>query len=175
MSAAQTQSSNLTERARNVPDKVKGAAEKVSAEMRATAAEVPEMAGKAVHKAQNVLTPVYQYVSKSTGYCWGVVNQLMERYPPVKAFVYSFMATAAIPTTVFTGYSLTTGTIVGGIAGTIATVVQGCIMAFGAFFYFWWLVGAFIVASITGVCASGMWIAYSGYKMIGDSVARNAK
>ncbi|KAI8817195.1 uncharacterized protein EV422DRAFT_542825 [Fimicolochytrium jonesii] len=73
---------------------------------------------------------------------------ILDRYPPVKAFVYTLGGAAAVPLAVFIGYGAATGAVVLGVAGTGVAMVQGGFLAFGGFFLFWWLAGALIFASI---------------------------
>ncbi|RKO83189.1 hypothetical protein BDK51DRAFT_25878 [Blyttiomyces helicus] len=87
---------------------------------------------------------------------------VLDRYPPIKSFVYTLGAASAIPVAVFTGYAATSGTIIVSIAGTWVAFVQGGFLLFGAFFLFWWLLGAFIVA-----CISSFWftMAYLAFQV----------
>ena len=86
-------------------------------------------------------------------------KDILEKYPPVKAFIYTLAGAAALPVAVFTGYGLVTGAILFTIAATIIGVTQGGFLAFGAFILFWFLVGALIVASIATFVFTGSYFA----------------
>ncbi len=73
---------------------------------------------------------------------------LLDKYPPLKAFVYTLLGAAALPLAVFGGYGLITGGVILTIAATIVGIVQGGFLAFGAFVLFWFLIGALALASI---------------------------
>jgi hypothetical protein len=75
-------------------------------------------------------------------------KELLDRYPPIKAFVYTLAGASALPLAVFTGYGLITGAIILTIAATIIGITQGGFLAFGAFVLFWFLMGALLLASI---------------------------
>lgn len=79
-------------------------------------------------------------------------QQVVEQYPPLKAFVVALAALSAIPLAIFLAFGATTGAVVLGIAGTGVALVQGSLLAFGGFFLFWFLIGALFFAGI----ASGM-------------------
>lgn len=73
---------------------------------------------------------------------------LLDKYPPVKAFIYTLSASCALPLAVFIGYGLITGTIILTIASAIAGITQGGFLALGAFSVFWFLMGGLLLASI---------------------------
>lgn len=75
-------------------------------------------------------------------------NALLDKYPPLKAFVYTLFGAAALPLAVFGGYGLITGGVILTIAATVIGIVQGGFLAFGAFVLFWFLLGALAIASI---------------------------
>jgi hypothetical protein len=75
-------------------------------------------------------------------------HALLDKYPPLKAFVYTLFGAAALPLAVFGGYGLITGGVILTIAATVIGIVQGGFLAFGAFVLFWFLLGALAVASI---------------------------
>ncbi|KAJ3186209.1 hypothetical protein HDU85_007649 [Gaertneriomyces sp. JEL0708] len=91
---------------------------------------------------------------------------VLNKYPPLKAFVYTLAAASAIPVSVFTGYALSAGAVVFGVAGTGAALVQGGVLAFGGFFLFWFLAGAFILACIAAFWFSLAYFAYQIAKRI---------
>ena len=73
---------------------------------------------------------------------------LLDKYPPLKAFVYTLAGAAALPVAVFTGYGLITGASLLSIAATIIGITQGGFLALGAFILFWFLAGALGLALI---------------------------
>ena len=75
-------------------------------------------------------------------------TKILDKYPPVKACVYSLAGLCAVPLAVFTGYAGLVAAVLFTIAGTIIAITQGSFLAFGAFVLFWFLVGALILASI---------------------------
>ncbi|KAJ3027726.1 UNVERIFIED_CONTAM: hypothetical protein HDU68_003258 [Siphonaria sp. JEL0065] len=79
------------------------------------------------------------------------VKQVLDKYPPFKAFVYSFLATSALPITVFT--AITGSTFLGSIAvaGTGIAVFQGLVLAITGFIVFWFLLAAFLFSGGIGV------------------------
>ncbi|KAJ3253236.1 hypothetical protein HK104_007283 [Borealophlyctis nickersoniae] len=128
------------------------------------------MAVSVVNRTKEMMAPVVSTVSGYTGWMIGVSRELMERFPPLKCFVYTMAAASAVPVSVFLGYGAATGSVVLGVAGTIVTVVQGFILAIGAFFLFWWLLGAFAVACVTTFWFSGGYLVYSAYKRIQPTI-----
>ena len=73
---------------------------------------------------------------------------LIDKYPPLKAFVYTLSASCALPLAVFIGYGLITGTIILTIASAVAGITQGGFLALGAFSIFWFLMAGFLLASV---------------------------
>ena len=76
------------------------------------------------------------------------VKNLLDKYPPLKAFVYTLAGAAAVPLAVFTGYGLLTAAVMLTIAAVIIGLAQGGFLAFGGFVLFWFLAGAVAVACI---------------------------
>ncbi|KAJ3086871.1 hypothetical protein HK102_012310 [Quaeritorhiza haematococci] len=91
---------------------------------------------------------------------------ILDKYPPIKAFVYTLGAASAVPVACFTGYGAVT---LGGclaVAGTGVTLVQGGIMAFGGFILFWFLAGALVLASIVTFWFTAAYFAFQVAKKI---------
>ncbi len=72
---------------------------------------------------------------------------LLDKYPPVKAFIYTLSAFCALPVAMFIGYGLITGTIILTLASAIVGITQGGFLAVGAFSIFWFLMGGLFLAS----------------------------
>ncbi|KAJ3321075.1 hypothetical protein HDV06_004633 [Boothiomyces sp. JEL0866] len=64
------------------------------------------------------------------------------------AFVVSLALFSSVPISFFLGFAGISGAIILGVAGTGVVVVQGTLLAFGAFFLFWWLLGALFFAGL---------------------------
>ncbi|KAJ3015650.1 hypothetical protein HKX48_004439 [Thoreauomyces humboldtii] len=92
--------------------------------------------------------PMLSTLQAYTGSAISTSKAILDRYPPVKAFVYTIGATAAVPLAVFTGYGAATGAMVLGVAGTGVAMFQGGFLAFGAFWLAWWLLAALVIAAI---------------------------
>ncbi|KAJ3243657.1 hypothetical protein HDU78_000270 [Chytriomyces hyalinus] len=75
------------------------------------------------------------------------VKQVLDRYPPVKAFTYAMAFTSALPVTVFAAVS--GSAFLGGLAtaGTGIAVFQGIVFAITGFILFWFLLGAFLISA----------------------------
>jgi hypothetical protein len=73
---------------------------------------------------------------------------VLDKYPPVKAFFYSFAAVSALPLAFFACFVFITGAILLTIGSTFFAITQGSFMAFGAFVLFWFLLAALVAASI---------------------------
>ncbi|KAI9104830.1 hypothetical protein DFS34DRAFT_645527 [Phlyctochytrium arcticum] len=101
-----------------------------------------------VQSAAGRLTPLIRSANYYAVSTLSTSKAVLDRYPPLKAFVYTLGGAAAVPLAVFTGYGVATGAVILGIAGTAVTFVQGGFLAFGGFVLFWFLAGALILASI---------------------------
>ncbi|KAJ3309018.1 hypothetical protein HDU76_003749 [Blyttiomyces sp. JEL0837] len=91
---------------------------------------------------------------------------VLDKYPPIKAFVYTLAATSAIPLAVFAGFAGATLTGALAVAGTGVAVVQGGFLAFGGFILFFFLAGAFIVTSIATFWFTAAYFAFQVAKSI---------
>ncbi|KND02001.1 uncharacterized protein SPPG_02507 [Spizellomyces punctatus DAOM BR117] len=111
----------------------------------------PQAAGGISALVQSASGRVLPLISTAQSYAIATLSTskaILDRYPPLKAFVYTLGGAAAVPLAVFTGYGAATGAVVLGVAGTAVTFVQGGFLAFGGFILFWFLAGAFVLASI---------------------------
>ncbi|KAI8822367.1 uncharacterized protein EV422DRAFT_396002 [Fimicolochytrium jonesii] len=100
---------------------------------------------------QSVAGQVMPLISTAQSYAVTAISTskaILDRYPPIKAFVYTLGGAAAVPLAVFTGYGAATGAVVLGVAGTGVAMVQGGFLAFGGFVLFWFLAGALIFSAI---------------------------
>ncbi|ORY39022.1 hypothetical protein BCR33DRAFT_853600 [Rhizoclosmatium globosum] len=90
------------------------------------------------------------------------VKQILDKYPPVKAFVIAFIITIALPVTVFA--SITGSTFLGAIAvaGSGVALFQGLVLAIAGFVFFWFALGAFLFAASVGL---GFTAVYFGLQM----------
>ena len=66
-------------------------------------------------------------------------GHMMEKYPPIKAFVYTLAGASAVPLTVFAGFALATTAVVLGIAGG----------------WWWWRGG--VSPPLARICTLGAW------------------
>lgn len=82
--------------------------------------------------------------------------------PPhsLQAFVYTLVSASAVPVACFSGYVAMTGGGVLAVASTGAAMVQAGFMAFGAFAVSWFLLGAFILASVLTFWFTLAWVAF---------------
>ncbi|KAJ3133940.1 hypothetical protein HK100_004010 [Physocladia obscura] len=78
------------------------------------------------------------------------IKQILDRYPPLKAFALSFTATSALPVGVFA--AITGSAFLGGIAvaGTLFALFQGFVLAAAGFVLFWFLLGALVFSGVVG-------------------------
>ena len=91
---------------------------------------------------------------------------LLDRYPPLKAFVIALVLFASVPLSIFAGFALTSGAIVFGTAATGFAVVQGGLLAFGGFFLFWFLLGALFFAGLASFWFSAGYFGLSAAKKL---------
>ncbi|KAJ3035994.1 hypothetical protein HK097_003961 [Rhizophlyctis rosea] len=161
--------------AQNVADRARQATHKLTSEVSTKLHQAPEVTERGVEKALGFVWPVWGYAKEVTGWGAGVLQEGMRRYPPLKAFVYSFAAAAAVPTAVFAGYGTTTGAIIASIGTTVGGITQAIALAIGGFFYFWWLVGAFIVGSFAAIVATGLWLTVGSYRMLEHGVRNSVR
>lgn len=111
--------------------------------------------------AYATIEPMVTGVSNGVKSAYVTSQQLLDRYPPLKAFVFALMACSFVPLAVFLGYAAFWGSLVFGGAAVIGTVVQGSILGFGGFFLFWALLASFCAA-----CVVTFWfsVGYFGLK-----------
>ncbi|KAL2915193.1 hypothetical protein HK105_205300 [Polyrhizophydium stewartii] len=88
---------------------------------------------------------------------------VLDRYPPLKAFVLALAAFSAVPVAVFVGFGTATGAVVLGVAGTGAAMAQGTMLAVASFVLFWFLLGALFFAGLTAFWFSA---GYFGLKVV---------
>jgi gas vesicle protein len=75
------------------------------------------------------------------------VKAILDKYPPVKVFVYSFAGAAALPFAVFVAAALMLAIFMLTIAIIIMGAIQSGFFALGGFILFWFLCGAVGIAS----------------------------
>ncbi|KAI8589298.1 hypothetical protein BDZ88DRAFT_418379 [Geranomyces variabilis] len=110
--------------------------------------------------------PALSTVQSYAGTALSTSKAILDRYPPVKAFVYTIAGASAVPIAIFTGYGAATGAMVLGVAGTGVAMVQGGFLAFGGFILFWFLAGAFILAAIATFWFTLAYFAYQVAKRL---------
>ncbi|KAI8912357.1 hypothetical protein DFJ77DRAFT_468084 [Powellomyces hirtus] len=110
--------------------------------------------------------PLMSTAQAYAGSALSTSKAILDRYPPLKAFVYTIGGASAIPLAVFTGYGAATGAMILGVAGTGVAMVQGGFLAFGGFVLFWFLAGAFILAAIATFWFTLAYFAYQVAKRI---------
>ncbi|KAJ3272818.1 hypothetical protein HDV01_005246 [Terramyces sp. JEL0728] len=98
--------------------------------------------------AKENLTPVVVGARDAAISSYQTTVKVLDRYPPLKAFVVSLALFSSVPISFFLGFAGVSGAIVLGVAGTGIVLVQGTLLAFGAFFLFWWLLGALFFAGL---------------------------
>ncbi|KAJ3204873.1 hypothetical protein HDU83_005047 [Entophlyctis luteolus] len=96
-------------------------------------------------------------LNKATGYAttgYAAIREVLDRYPPLKAFAYTLLAASVFPLAVFA--SITGSTFLGAIAaaGTCVAVFQGIVFAVAGFVLFWFLLGALAISGLVGVSAA---------------------
>ncbi|KAJ3101374.1 hypothetical protein HDU96_009997 [Phlyctochytrium bullatum] len=116
-----------------------------------------------------LLSAAQTYAVAAAGYSKAV----LDRYPPLKAFVYTLAGTSAIPLAVFLAYSAIVLSICLAVAGTGIAFVQGGFMVFGGFVLFWFLAGAFIFTSIATFWFTAAYFAYKVAQAIDRSSSKN--
>ncbi|KAJ3311264.1 hypothetical protein HDV04_004173 [Boothiomyces sp. JEL0838] len=98
--------------------------------------------------AQEKLTPIVIGAKDAAISSYQTTVKILDRYPPLKAFVVSLALFSSVPISFFLGFAGISAAIILGVAGTGVVVVQGTLLAFGAFFLFWWLLGALFFAGL---------------------------
>ncbi|KAJ3408498.1 hypothetical protein HDV05_004957 [Chytridiales sp. JEL 0842] len=94
---------------------------------------------------------------------------ILDKYPPLKAFVYTLAATSAFPLSVFLGFALMTLMGCLAVAGTGVAFVQGGFLVFAGFVLFWFLAGSFIITSIATFWFTVAYFAFQVAKKIEKS------
>ncbi|KAJ3193377.1 hypothetical protein HK101_004931 [Irineochytrium annulatum] len=104
--------------------------------------------------------PIWNTAYLYGAYGAGAAKSVLDKYPPVKAFVYTLGATSAFPLLCFGGFA--TATLAGcvAVAGTGVAFVQGGFLLFGGFFAFWFLLGSFIFT-----CFASFWFTMSYFAL----------
>ena len=69
-------------------------------------------------QVSSTVKPVLNRITSTSSLLVSHSRALLRRYPPIKAFVYTLVATSAIPIAVFTGYCATTFTGIMAVAGS---------------------------------------------------------
>ncbi|KAI8805466.1 hypothetical protein BJ742DRAFT_407857 [Cladochytrium replicatum] len=123
-----------------------------------------------VGDASKRVVPMFSAAKDYTLNAARMFHTFLGKYPPLKMFVYSVVATSAIPIATFIGFtSLTLGGTLA-FAGTGVALVQGGILAFCGFILFWFLVGAFILACIASFWLCAIWLALQIGKRVEESL-----
>ncbi|KAJ3200850.1 hypothetical protein HDU67_001763 [Dinochytrium kinnereticum] len=122
---------------------------------------------KTVERLAPVASAAHGYASTAASFA----KAFLDKYPPIKAFVYTLAGTSAVPLAVFLGWAGIVLTICLAIAGTGVAFVQGGFMVFGGFILFWFLAGAFI---FTAIATFWFTAAYFAYK-VAQAIDRSSK
>ncbi|KAJ3105472.1 hypothetical protein HDU97_008088 [Phlyctochytrium planicorne] len=140
-----------------------------STKQTSTFAVVYNTGAKVVERAGPVVSAVQTYTYAGVSYA----KAILDRYPPLKAFVYTLAGTSAIPLAVFMAYAGIILAICLSVAGTGVALVQGGFMVFGGFVLFWFLAGAFIFTSIATFWFTAAYFAFQVAKAIERSSSAN--
>ncbi|KAI9330348.1 hypothetical protein DFJ73DRAFT_800078 [Zopfochytrium polystomum] len=119
-----------------------------------------------VDAAIRQITPIAVVAKDYTFAAAGVAKSILDRYPPLKVFVYTLTATSAIPLAVFFGYLAITLAICLSIAGTGVALVQGGFALFAGFVLFWFLAGAFVLTCIVTFWLTAGYLAFQAAKAV---------
>ncbi|KAI9366859.1 hypothetical protein DFJ73DRAFT_772022 [Zopfochytrium polystomum] len=112
------------------------------------------------------VTPIAVGIKDLTFTTARLAKGVLDRYPLLKAFVYTLTATSAVPIATFVGFLAVTLAVCLSVAGTGVVLVQGGFTVVAGFVLFWFLAGAFVLTCIATFWLTAGYVAYQGAKAI---------